>query len=271
MFASVVRKGTRVNRSSSSLSSLVRGTSVGALAAILIAYTGCSSSPATSFGDGDDDGDASSATDDGGSGNDSASSSDGHAAADSSSHDSGSTADSMVADTSTPDTSTPDTGTITSSDGFATVRTACINEINRLRATQSLPPYTLVNTTTINTCVDGQATSDEASGVAHQAWESGVDACNGNGQDECEGYGNTTTGIVQCLDAMWNEKNNSDCAGCIGCQDENGCANCNFSGGPNGNPPECGHYVNMSAVWFTSVACGFAAAPGTWSAQNFFQ
>jgi hypothetical protein len=158
---------------------------------------------------------------------------------------------------------------VTSDDGFSAARTACFNEINRLRATQSLPPYALVNTDSVNTCVDGQATSDEASGVAHQAWESGADSCDGNGQDECEGYGNDTAGIVSCMDDMWNEKNNADCAGCVGCQNENGCANCNFSG--TGGQPECGHYVNMSAVWFTSVACGFAAAPGTWAAQNFFQ
>jgi hypothetical protein len=39
------------------------------------------------------------------------------------------------------------------------------------------------------------------------------------------------------------------------------------------NGPECGHYVNMSAPYFTMVACGFAgAAPSSadgWSVQNF--
>jgi hypothetical protein len=36
---------------------------------------------------------------------------------------------------------------------------------------------------------------------------------------------------------------------------------------------ECGHYVNMSAPYFTMVACGFAGAapssPSGWAAQNF--
>jgi hypothetical protein len=275
MFAPVVRKGTHVNRSSFSLSSLARGTSVGALVAILVAYTGCSSSPNASFGVGDDDGDAapSNGDDGGSSGNDSGYSSDGQAAADSSGHDSSaadssSGADSGVADTSAPDTSSPDTGTVTSDDGFGAVRTACINEINRLRATQSLTAYTLVNTDSINTCVDAQATSDEASGVAHQAWGNGNGPCDGNGQDECEGYGNDASGMVMCLDSMWDEKNNSNCLGCVGCTQFGGaCPNCDFYGM---NGPECGHYVNMSSVQFTEVACGFAAAPGTWSAQNFF-
>ncbi len=232
--------------------------SFGVLFAMVLAATACGSTASTGpfdKGSGDDDGDAAPGTDGGTSPHDS------------STQDSSSTPDSSsAADTSTPP---PDTGTVTSDDGFSAARTACINEINRLRATQSLPPYTLVNTDSVNTCVDGQAASDEASGVAHQAWASGADACDGNGQDECEGYGNDVNGIVSCLDDMWAEKDNSDCTGCVGCQNENGCDNCNFSG--TGGQPECGHYVNMSAVWFTSVACGFAAAPGTWSAQNFFQ
>jgi hypothetical protein len=263
----VVRKGTHVNRSSStfSLVSGVRGMKVAALFAALLVASACSSTSSSApFGDGsgDDDG-----TDGGSSGSDGSTASDGSAAHDSSAPDASTGVDSSsAADTAPP---MPDTGTVTSDDGFSAARTACINEINRLRATQSLPPYTLVNTDSVNTCVDGQATSDEAANVAHQAWESGADSCNGNGQDECEGYGNDVNGITSCLDDMWAEKDNSDCAGCVGCQNENGCANCNFSG--TGGQPECGHYVNMSAVWFTSVACGFATAPGTWSAQNFFQ
>jgi hypothetical protein len=273
MFASVVRKGTHVNRSS-----LLRGTNVAAIVALLLASTACSSSSDTSFGNGfgDDDSDAASSDDGGSSGHDSAtSSSDGGGAHDSSStQDSSSAQDSSTGvDSSAPDTSAPapDSGTVTSDDGFGAIRTACIDEINRLRATQSLPPYTLNNTDAEDMCVDQQATADEAAGVAHQSWENNYPsaACDGNGQDECEGYGNTVSGITSCLDDMWNEKNQSDCAGCVGCQNENGCNNCNFSG--TGGQPECGHYVNMSAVWFTSVACGFSAAPGTWAAQNFFQ
>jgi hypothetical protein len=38
--------------------------------------------------------------------------------------------------------------------------------------------------------------------------------------------------------------------------------------------PECGPFVNMSAPYFTQVACGFAGKPpgqpdGSWAVQNF--
>jgi hypothetical protein len=70
---------------------------------------------------------------------------------------------------------------------------------------------------------------------------------------------------------MWDEQNNANCKGCIGCTQQGGnCPNCDFSGM---NGPECGHYVNMSAPYFTSVACGFGgAAPSSstgWSVQDF--
>jgi hypothetical protein len=172
----------------------------------------------------------------------------------------------------TVDASSPDSGniTVTSDDGFSAARTACINEINRLRATQSLPPYAIVNTDSINMCVDAQATSDMASGMAHMAWIAAEgSACDGNGQDECEGYGTDAAAIVQCLDDMWNEKNQPNCTGCVGCTAFGGaCAGCDFSGQ---NGPECGHYVNMSATYFASVACGFSATANQgWATQNFY-
>jgi hypothetical protein len=170
-----------------------------------------------------------------------------------------------------PDAGSPDMATVTSSDGYGAVRTACINEINRLRATQAgLSPYTLVNTDTNNTCVDAQATSDEASGQAHMAWIAAEgSACDGNGQDECEGYGNDVAGIVQCLDDMWAEQNNANCKGCVGCTAFGGaCPDCDFSGTMG---PECGHYVNMSATYFASVACGFSTTVNQgWATQNFY-
>lgn len=173
-----------------------------------------------------------------------------------------------------------DTGTITSDDGFAASRQACINKINALRATDTaiaLQPYTLVNTDTTNSCVDTQATNDQAKDSAHYSFINNDPSCtwgspNGEAQDECEeGYGTTPAGIEQCLQDMWNESLNSNCTGCIGCTAFGGaCPNCDYSGQ---NGPECGHYVNMSAPYFTQVACGFAgAAPSSttgWSAQNF--
>lgn len=153
---------------------------------------------------------------------------------------------------------------VMSDDGFSEARTACINEINRLRAMQSLSPYAIVNDPTINACVDMQATSDETNGTPHGAWMAAEgSACDGNGQDECEGYGVDASGIVSCLDAMWDEQNKPECSGCVGCMQFGGaCANCDFS--------SCGHYVNMSSTFFTKVACGFSAKGG-WAAQNFYQ
>jgi hypothetical protein len=274
-------------------SSWICGANAGALFALVVACGGCSSA-STSSGDnswGDDDGDASPSSDGGGGGGDSATyggdSGTGGGSDSGGAHDGSSTtnADSSAHDaagspdaSSAPDSAAaPDTGPVTSDDGFGAARTACINEINRLRATQSLGPYTLVNTDAQNMCVDEEATADEAAGVAHQSFGANYpsDLCTSDsgqamnwGQDECLGYPNTAAGIVQCLDAMWDEKNQSDCTGCVGCTNPNGCANCNFSG--TGGQPECGHYVNMSSTWYTSVVCGFAAAPGTWAAQNFF-
>jgi hypothetical protein len=168
-------------------------------------------------------------------------------------------------------TAPPDSGSapVTSNDGFSAARTACINEINRLRATQSLAAYTLSNTDTVNTCVDAQATSDEAANSAHQAWIAAEGStCDGNAQDECLGGATDPAGIVSCLDSMWAEQNQPNCTGCVGCMQFGGaCANCDFYGM---NGPECGHYVNMSATYFTSVACGFSTS-GDWAAQNFYQ
>jgi hypothetical protein len=172
----------------------------------------------------------------------------------------------------TGDMATVDSGmiTVTSDDGFSAARTACINEINRLRKTQNLAPYTIVNTDSINMCVDAQATSDEASNMAHMAWIAAEgSACDGNGQDECLGYGVDAAAIVACLDDMWNEKNQPNCTGCIGCTAFGGaCTGCDFSGTMGG---ECGHYVNMSATYFNAVACGFSTSTnGSWATQNFY-
>jgi hypothetical protein len=91
-------------------------------------------------------------------------------------------------------------------------------------------------------------------------------------QDECEGAGNDIASLQACLQQMWNEKNNSNCAGCVGCTAFGGaCPGCDYKGAMG---PECGHYLNMSAPYFTQVACGFAGKPpgqpdGSWAVQNF--
>jgi hypothetical protein len=180
----------------------------------------------------------------------------------------------------TKETSAPETGSVTSADGFAASRQACIDKINALRATDTavaLQPYTLYNDDANNTCVDTQASTDQSHNSAHYAFINNAPACqwgqaNGWAQDECEqGYGTGVAGITQCLQDMWDESLKPNCAGCVGCTVFGGaCNNCDYSGSKG---YECGHYVNMSAPYFTQVACGFAGtAPSSsdgWAVQNF--
>ena len=200
-------------------------------------------------------------------------------------HD-GSVSDAGAPGTGTSDSSSGtdaagiDAGTVTSDDGFSASRTACINKINALRATDTavaLQPYTLENTDTLNTCVDTQASTDQSKNSAHYAFINNDPSCtwgsaSGFAQNECEiGYGTTPAGIEQCLQDMWDESLKPNCTGCVGCTAFGGaCANCDYSGTKG---YECGHYVNMSAPYFTMVACGFAgSAPSSsdgWAVQNF--
>lgn len=172
-----------------------------------------------------------------------------------------------------------DAGT-TSADGFEASRMACISKINALRATvtsPSLAPYMLEDTKTIDTCVDTQANNDQRAGIPHDSFINSTPACMwgsamGFAQNECgPGYGTAPAGIEQCLQDMWDERLKPNCAGCVGCTAFGGaCPNCDYSGSKG---YECGHYVNMSAPYFTMVACGFAGPPpssaGGWAAQNF--
>ena len=149
-------------------------------------------------------------------------------------------------------------------DPFAAARATCIAKINTLRATKGRTAYT--RWTAVESCVDQEVTSDATSGQAHAAWLSGQYSCNGNGQNECEGQG--ASGIESCLDQMWNEKDQPECAGCDACADayNPNCTNCDFFGMTTGHV--CGHYVNMSANYFTMAACGFSSLGG-WDAINF--
>jgi len=168
--------------------------------------------------------------------------------------------------------------TVDSSDGFSAARQACINEINKLRTQNGHSAYNLWETSAIDQCVDEQATYDQSHNSAHDAWINNVyPTCNGNAQDECLGYGISPSEVVACLDAMWNERNQSNCSSCDSCnstqltQQVINCQNtttCDFYGQHGG---ECGHYVNMSANYFSYAACGFSTATGNqqWAVQNF--
>lgn len=188
-------------------------------------------------------------------------------------------AGSGATDSGLADAATKDSGQKpTDPDGFGAARTACINEINRLRATEKHAAYSLWETPAIDMCVDQQATYDQNANSAHSAWTNHVyPTCNGNGQDECLGYGTTPQEIVACLDSMWDERLQSNCSGCAACNgsqltqqiiDCQSTSTCDFYGNYGG---ECGHYLNMSADYFTEVACGFSTKSGGsgWAVQNF--
>ncbi len=199
---------------------------------------------------------------DGGSRGDGGSSSDGGGPSTGSSPSSSSTASGTTsqAGTSTADvgsTNTVAAATSTTGSGgddeYAAQRQICVDKINQLRATESLPAYGRWGDA--EECSDGEVTSDEQSGTPHGAFGT----CGEFGQDECLGHG--PDGVSQCLDQMWAEKDLPECSGCSQCHaQQGGCADCVFQ--------SCGHYVNMSALYFTEVACGFSDLGG-WDVQNF--
>ena len=172
-----------------------------------------------------------------------------------------------LASTGSVSTGSASTGTASTGSGtdpYEAAREACVGKINTLRATKGLPPF--ARWKEAESCVDQQATEDETTGMAHGAWKSGKYSCNGSGQNECLGQG--VNGIEGCLDSMWAEKNQAGCAGCDACADayNPSCPNCDFYGTQTNQV--CGHYINMSAKYFTKVACGFSAKGG-WDAINF--
>lgn len=151
------------------------------------------------------------------------------------------------------------------SDPYAGPRQNCIDKINALRATKSLPAYGYWSGT--NMCVDQQATYDETNNKPHGAWGMQLyPTCNGSGQNECLGQG--PGGIEGCLDMMWAEKDQAGCAGCDACAGayNPNCPNCDFYGSKTGDV--CGHYVNLSAKYFSEAACGFSSLGG-WDVINF--
>jgi hypothetical protein len=172
-----------------------------------------------------------------------------------------------------------DAGMVPSPDGFGASRAACIAKINALRATSkalALQPYTLQNTDPTNTCVDTQATNDQSHDSPHESFINDSPSCTwgspaGTVQDECQsGYGTTPAGIEACIQDMWDQSLQPNCLGCVGCTAPGGaCANCDYYGTKG---YFCGDYVDLSAPYFTTVACGFAgASPSTttgWSVMN---
>ncbi|HEX4517867.1 MAG TPA: CAP domain-containing protein, partial [Polyangiaceae bacterium] len=118
----------------------------------------------------------------------------------------------------------------------------CVDTINSYRASLSLPPYK--RWVAAESCGDGQAQSDSASGVAHGAFGK----CTENAQNECPGWpGPPSQMIPQCLAMMWAE-------------------------GPGADFSTHGHFINMSSTQYTEVGCGFyTMSDGTtvWAVQDF--
>ena len=156
--------------------------------------------------------------------------------------------------------SCPDGYCMDPADPLAEARIACVAKINELRATQGLPPYS--RWTGIESCVDGQATADQAAADPHGTFGD----CGESSQNECIGHG--VGGVESCLDSMWAEKDQAGCSGCDACNDSYtpSCPNCDFYGEVTGDV--CGHYVNMSALYYSEVACGFSEEGG-WVTIDF--
>lgn len=119
-------------------------------------------------------------------------------------------------------------------------RQACVDRINALRATLSLPP--LQRWTANETCADAQAKSDSETGTAHGAFSS----CPNMAQNECPNYKSIQATLTTCIDAMWAE-------------------------GPGTDYNAHGHYINMTNTKYTMVTCGFYTTPTgrVWQVQDF--
>ena len=120
----------------------------------------------------------------------------------------------------------------------------CVDRINQFRAEcQCLPP--LQRWTDGEDCADRMAEADHNSGQAHGAAAEGLCAW-GSGQNECPGWGGVGDVIDGCLQMMWDE-------------------------GPGEPFYAHGHYLHMSSMDKTHVACGFFDGQnGTWAVQNFY-
>ncbi|MBL8678782.1 MAG: hypothetical protein JNK05_06435 [Myxococcales bacterium] len=139
---------------------------------------------------------------------------------------------------------------VASADPYEAARVACVAEINRYRAMNSLPPYQ--RWTEGEACADRQAAFDAMTGIPHNGFSMSICSPRGNGQNECPRYGGPEA-LNGCLAQMWAEGPSPD--------------------GMWSNAH--GHYLNMIGdyiymgfrVQHSRVACGFSA--GGWMVQNF--
>lgn len=116
----------------------------------------------------------------------------------------------------------------------------CVDRINQFRwECQCLPP--LARWAEAESCTDDQSGNDQNGGGAH----ANFGACGESAQNTCPNWGTESDVVVGCLQAMWDE-------------------------GPGSVFEEHGHYINMSSLSYTKVACGYSSSgEGLWSNQNF--
>jgi hypothetical protein len=116
----------------------------------------------------------------------------------------------------------------------------CVDRINQFRwECQCLPPLT--RWVEAEACSDDQSSDDQNGGGPH----GNFGACGENAQNTCPNWGSQQDVIVGCLQAMWDE-------------------------GPGEPFSAHGHYINMSNLGYSRVACGFSSSgAGVWSNQNF--
>ena len=115
----------------------------------------------------------------------------------------------------------------------------CVDRINQFRwECQCLPP--LARWTEAEGCSDQQSADDQAINGAHAHFG----ACGEVAQNTCPNWASDEQVIDGCLQMMWDE-------------------------GPGEPFIEHGHYINMSSLSYSKVACGHASNGGLWSNQNF--
>jgi hypothetical protein len=125
-------------------------------------------------------------------------------------------------------------------DPYEDYRNQCINKINAFRATEGKTPYT--RWTEKENCSDLSAQKEYQTGSAHSSFQD----CGEWAQNLCPRYPSFTSILGNCLDMMWAE-------------------------GPGEPFSEHGHYINMSSLSYSKVACGFYVDPNSkvWHVQNF--
>jgi hypothetical protein len=123
-------------------------------------------------------------------------------------------------------------------------RADCVARINQFRwDCQCLPPLERWNDG--ETCADQHAEYDSTRDP-HAGFKANICTPGGWAQNECPAWWSEASIVDGCLQMMWDE-------------------------GPGVDFKQHGHYINMSSIDYTRVACGVYTTPSgnVWSVQNF--